>query len=312
MASHDRSRLQIELINILSLEGRTHPYFLRTTTTENLLFSVSLDGPLTEMESLLRDSTNLSAALAYKTRPAPVTGEMEQCNLCLMLLLAVKGFQASIVGFLLSIGQKHGIDSIFPEALISRDLVSYSLKDFACFRELQKVQPYLVNEGLGHMGHPLIHVIGSSEPGHWAHRSVNEEIVFVKFLLENGADPNEEGNWQGRPGRQLITACKIAPLGVVELLLVYGAQVKQSGAIQAAVSADRVDVLELLKQYGADVDEFPKFAWEDIYDRQAEQSQKQETPLHIAIRKNAKKALKWLLENGADTELIGQEWQDGE
>ena len=74
-----------------------------------------------------------------------------------------------------------------------------------------------------------------------------------------------------------------APVSVIRLFLSHGATVLQSGALQAAVRANRCDALDILVEYGGDVNEKLVHAIE--YLSEPERTQRaSETPLHEAVR----------------------------
>jgi ankyrin repeat protein len=110
----------------------------------------------------------------------------------------------------------------------------------------------------------------------------------------------------------------------VKLLLEHGAKVEQSNAMHRAAEKGRIDVLTLLFQYGADVNEqqhdhdpgnsskirtrmkkeysitsdtldYPKEWWRD------------ETPLHFSVLFRQVEATAWLVERGADANIKGSE-----
>ena len=107
-------------------------------------------------------------------------------------------------------------------------------------------------------------------------------------------------------------------------MLDHGAQVEQSSAIHRAAETGRIDVLRLLVEYGADVNErlnkndpgnsskirtrmkeeygitsdtldYPKEWWRD------------ETPLHFSVLFRQVEATAWLVERGADANIKDSE-----
>jgi ankyrin repeat protein len=84
----------------------------------------------------------------------------------------------------------------------------------------------------------------------------SERTLLIRFLLENGADPNRVSPPHSKgPGVYLQNACGHASLEVVELLLQHGAQIRQSGAMDEAGEKGRIDVLVMLLEHGADINE---------------------------------------------------------
>jgi ankyrin repeat protein len=103
----------------------------------------------------------------------------------------------------------------------------------------------------------------------------------------------------------LTAAAKLSPVEVTRLLIQHGAQVQQSGAIQAAAEANRVEILEILLEHGADVNELLEtpMVYISVRDPQKRQQHLSETPLYIAVRAKAYEAAAWLLQNGADKSI---------
>ncbi|KAJ6615083.1 ankyrin repeat-containing domain protein [Mycena sp. CBHHK59/15] len=134
------------------------------------------------------------------------------------------------------------------------------------------------NEGVGHSGTPL------------QLAAAGDHLLLTKWLLAHGADPN--AYTQNLLDTTLATACRASALPVIELLLDGGAEVKNSGALQAAAEAGRVDVLELLVGRGADVDEVPVNAW-------MERRGALLSPLQAAVRAKQPEAVAFLVGRGA-------------
>ncbi|KAJ5161137.1 hypothetical protein N7492_006529 [Penicillium capsulatum] len=118
--------------------------------------------------------------------------------------------------------------------------------------------------------------------------TVSEDILAVKTLLANGADPN--GDDKAPDGRPLILAANLGFTKIVELLLQHGAIHELTDsigltALQWASREDRRDTAALLLSYGAEVDQI---------------GSDHLTPLHSAVLSNQCHMAALLLENGAN------------
>ncbi|KAH7379493.1 hypothetical protein BKA66DRAFT_377789, partial [Pyrenochaeta sp. MPI-SDFR-AT-0127] len=92
---------------------------------------------------------------------------------------------------------------------------------------------------MDHNGTPLEQAVcGSRNAPHYT----SDLVPLVKFLLENGADPNRISSpYYNGPGVYLEGATRRSPLEIIELLLKHGAEISQSGAIQQAAERGRID-----------------------------------------------------------------------
>jgi ankyrin repeat protein len=160
------------------------------------------------------------------------------------------------------------------------------------FRVFVKAWPESAKLEMGLLNDPLSYSI--------AHRKAE----LVKFLLDNGADPNLRCTSYRGPGYYLresvITSTNLVD---TEALLQHGAQIKHSGAIREAAKSGRVKALELLLKYGGDIDErLPKDV--GFLERKKRDQHASETPLHVAVLNNQVDVTRWLLNHGADTEVL--------
>lgn len=81
---------------------------------------------------------------------------------------------------------------------------------------------------------------------------------------------------------------------MVDYLLEWGAAIKGTGALRAAASKGRVDVMEILLRHRADLNEM-----EDTRDYDGPAG----TALHVAAAHGHAEAVSWLTEKGADPTL---------
>ena len=208
-------------------------------------------------------------------------------NLLELLIISAATGHCSVVEKLVSFGQRHGIAG---PTLIDRDVVIAaidgvsSVEVFTLFIELWAG---VVEVDLGHLGNPL------------AYATTKDKLELVKVLLEEGADPNRRCLAHVGSGHYLRQSARSASLEMTKALLEHGAKIKYSGAIQEAARLGRLDVLELLSEYGADLDEtLPVNVGFLIHDKRMQLAS--QTPLHITILHGQVDAARWLVEHGAD------------
>ncbi|KAF4621996.1 hypothetical protein D9613_009561 [Agrocybe pediades] len=101
-----------------------------------------------------------------------------------------------------------------------------------------------VNQSSGHTGDAL------------SHAATADRYELTKFLLSHGADPNKNeraGMWT-----VLDLAVMHASPGTAQLLIDHGAAIQNTNALIIAAQDGRIDMLELLLNNGAKVDEVPE------------------------------------------------------
>jgi hypothetical protein len=290
------SRLQTALLEALSVEESDYRPWVAVTEEEEELFTISLDGSIDQMRGLLRDRKMLKTVLEAKQRPLGVTKQTIS-NLQIMVDIAIRAEQIPITKLLLATAKEHNIP---PTTLLDqRTIAAAATKgSLEMFKLLVEVMPDCINADVVLYGHPLTHVIGRNERGTL---SADQETAFVKFLLEHGADPNA---YCGSPqSAHLIVACMHSPVGVVKLLIKHGAD-RERGAIQAAVMANRVEVLDALNERSLGINQRPMVLIENSRDKKMMRRIESETPLHLAVRYKNKEAATWLLKHRAKTDIL--------
>jgi ankyrin repeat protein len=95
-------------------------------------------------------------------------------------------------------------------------------------------------------------------------------------------------------GVLLYKASRFACCEMVECLLQHGAIITKSKAQRGAARFGRVDVLEALSRYGADLNECSEAKDDDG---------PAGTALHVAAANSRAEAVRWLVKNGADSML---------
>lgn len=120
-------------------------------------------------------------------------------------------------------------------------------------------------------------------------------LAWVKFCLENGADPNL--SFYLNTYSSLATAARYASIDVVSLLLKHRATLKGSGALALAARRGNLDMVKFLIKKGAFIDE------ECVTSRLDTSEQHQGgTALHL-VSMGRVDILKYLLESGANPNL---------
>lgn len=130
-------------------------------------------------------------------------------------------------------------------------------------------------------------------------------MIFTKFLLENGRDPNI--NASSHFGELDVLTYSIAGQHpsheVLQLLLQHGADIRGKGAAIAAAEVGRLDDLKLLVEYGADLEEVEQW-WLYFRDDDGDMDEGSAgivgTALYRACRRGRVNTAKYLLDLGAD------------
>jgi hypothetical protein len=250
------------------------------------------------LDLLLAQSSTIQTALSYETICLDNETGVSRKLLTLqrMLKAASKSGEAEIVEFLLGFGQEHGIAV---NGMLTRETVGAALKKdpVPVLRKFMKVDPDTISRPLS-MGIQMLDSAccggPNSEP---PYRS--SYLNLVEYLLENGQDRNMIISYRtDKPGYLLFSAAWSASSEITERLLQHGAMISGSGAPRMAASKGRLDVLEILVKYGADLDEY--FHETDVVGPGG-------TPLHMAVRHKQPEAVKWLLEHNADLKVRNED-----
>ena len=122
------------------------------------------------------------------------------------------------------------------------------------------------------------------------------DFDWARLCLDHGADPNR--NLVDEHKSTLAAVAELASVEMAELLIQHGAHVKGSGALIMAAEEGKLDVVGLLLDKGADINEIgiehptdPRFK-EDMG-----------SALHRAIFGNHQEVVTFLLDRGADENL---------
>ena len=128
------------------------------------------------------------------------------------------------------------------------------------------------------------------------HATEHNNLPWVRFCLENGADPNLNLLYDAYS--PLTIAAERASVKVAALMLKHSARIKGSGALARASQYGRMDMVKFLIMKGALIDE-DCVASEVDTDEQDDGG----TALHL-VKRGRVDILKCLLEKGANTTLM--------
>jgi ankyrin repeat protein len=135
------------------------------------------------------------------------------------------------------------------------------------------------NDGVGHSGTPLQRAVSGGY------------VARATWMLDHAsADPNYYVPNLGTT--TLATACKASSLPMIELLLTHRAVIQNSGAMQEAAASGKREVLQLLLDRGANINEVPVNPW-------IEKRGSLMTPLQAAEQNGHSVIVDFLLEHGA-------------
>lgn len=128
-------------------------------------------------------------------------------------------------------------------------------------------------------------------------------IPLVRFLLENGQDPNSGHCWYC--GLEALCWAIVSDkpdqptkMEVVRLMLDHGTTLKETGAAIAAAETGNLEILKMLLERGGSGLLEETVIWWDITDRESIDSEG--TPLYRACRAGKDEVARFLLDQGAD------------
>lgn len=196
----------------------------------------------------------------------------------LMLQKAAEKSHATVLAFLLDSNPKIATDSHLASSAAWGGMEVYKF--------LLSKNPDIINWNFDHFGDAVIIAVKT------------QNIPFLRFLLDNGADPGRSLTESGRFIRSL--AVEVAVLQsteeIVRILVSHGAVLAQTEALQLAAALGRLGMIRCLLDEGADVNGMldPDSAFGDPTDGSA---------LHSAANGGHYDTVKFLLERGADSGL---------
>ena len=146
-----------------------------------------------------------------------------------------------------------------------------------------------VNHNIEKIGSPLTVVVQ------------RQDVEMVRFLLSKGADANEQ-YWIPNDS-VLARAASLPSLEILALLLEHGAKIQGSKALKGAAEGGRIDAATMLLARGADINEvFRHDLWDDDVAKDTIG-----TALHVAVQHDQKDFVRFLLQQGAQTDLVDGE-----
>lgn len=247
------------------------------------------EGDLTRLQDLLNEPAAAEVALARPVKQFNLV-KKPLLNLWYLLQNVVRAGDTAIVKHLLAFAEEHDIP--YPE-LINRDSAAAAIEganSLEVFQAFVKAWPEAVKLDLSIFGDPLAYAVAK------------DQAELVKFLLESGADPNRRCGSHAKSGHHLRQSIRCSSLEITKALLQHGARAEHSGAIQEAARLGRLDVLELLHEFQADMNEtLPADVGFLIRDKRHQQAS--ETPLHTAVLHDQIDAARLLMAHGADMSL---------
>ncbi|KAL7622191.1 hypothetical protein AAE478_007694 [Parahypoxylon ruwenzoriense] len=218
-------------------------------TDSELLLQAASAGKLDDLEQLL-------------SARRPPTEETIQS----LLVAAAWKSHVSVISFLLT---------KYPSVPLSEEVIraaAYS-GSVDLFSALLSRDPSIVNYRFDRRGTPLAVACMSKRP-----------IEFLQFLLEAGADPNQDTDVVPLP---LTSAAKFYDgLAAVKLLLKHGAKIEHSGALAAAAGKGDEATVQYLLEQGAK------------QETDSLEARMPELAIHVAARKGHVGVVRCLLENG--------------
>ncbi|KAH0354150.1 hypothetical protein KCU81_g1543, partial [Aureobasidium melanogenum] len=224
-----------------------------TSQTEDTLLDLALAGNVTQMKTLLMASE----------RP-PLESTIQN-----LLVAAVKSSQLDVVELLLD---------QYPSVSLNEEIVRGAVNtgSIPIFKILLARDPSIINMPFEKRGSPFIVACMG-----------RQTVEYLKFLLEAGADPNQDPDAATYP--LALVAALYSDIDAFDLLLQNGARLQHSGALAAAARLGNEPMIRRLLDRGARLEN-------DGYSLGA-----RTTPLHVAVESGRLGVVKILLQNGADS-----------
>ncbi|EPE28782.1 Ankyrin repeat-containing protein [Glarea lozoyensis ATCC 20868] len=212
-------------------------------------------------------------------------------NLVRAIIIAAKNGHDTVVRTLLDFVSQQGIKF---ESVLWRDALMYTIKNghVAVFDAMASAWPGIVNSDLlCHRRRPLYEALRE------------DQAEIVAEMLRLGADVTPSADWGPKPlsfNCSLLSVAARSRKGtrLTEVLLEHGVPIKGSGALHTAAYYGRIDIMRLLIQYGADVDEKLQ---KDTISHHRSALCASWTPAFFAASEYKLDAYNLLVENGAST-----------
>ncbi|KAF2468325.1 ankyrin [Lindgomyces ingoldianus] len=259
------------------------------------LITLCKNGECKQLLSELQQPATSQVALSdeYVVIDPDVGRLQKQFNLQRMLEAAARAGHADTVELLVRFGQQHGVAvSNLVTPLIICDALSHE-NSLQVLLKFHAVEPDVFSLRLPLGGSILGAACGGGPNSERIPRK--KYLGLVRHLMGIGYNPNANLlTHPDTPGYLLYVACWQACREIVECLLEHGAVITGSEATRVAANRGRIDILEVLLQYGANLNEC--FTQEGINGPPG-------TALHAAVASRQVATVEWLLQHGADASL---------
>ncbi|KAG9573143.1 hypothetical protein KCV01_g18776, partial [Aureobasidium melanogenum] len=223
-----------------------------TSEPEDTLLNLALAGDIAQMRTLL---------MASEEQPSEITIQH-------LLIVAVKRSDIGVVELLLE---------QYPLVTLNEEIVrgAANTGSIPIFEILLARDPSIINMPFDTRGSPLIVACMG-----------RQTTEYLKFLLEAGADPNQDPDAATYP--LALVAALYSDTDAIDLLLRHGARLDHSGSLAAAARLGNEPTIRRLLDRGARLDN-------DGYSLGALTS-----PLHVAVEAGRIGVVRVLLQRGAD------------
>lgn len=183
------------------------------------------------------------------------------------------------------------LDWVFREGFhVASDSLNNEFYHQACFAQSIDVWKALVKNGFDLNGHHS-EFVGDA----LSLEAYNGNVEIVRFLLENGEDPNQAWAYCDLyPGVCALTG-KNPSLEIIRLLLQHGWRQRESGTHIAAAEIGNLEALQLLVENGADLEEVEAW-WSNPG---VNEKDREGTALYRAALKGQGSSVEYLLNVGA-------------
>lgn len=170
----------------------------------------------------------------------------------------------------------------FPSVPLNEDTIRTAIYtgSIPLFSALIERDPSIVRMQFDMRGTPLIVACMAKKP-----------LDFLRFLLEAGADPNQDPDTTTFP--LALVGAFYTDTGAVDLLLEHGAKLEGSEALSSATQLGNEVMIRYFLQRGAKPDT-------DVSEGRAPR----DPPVHLAVKKARVGVLKILLDYGADVSVV--------
>jgi ankyrin repeat protein len=227
-----------------------------TSTSKDDLIALASAGDLSQLETILS-----------KEKESPLDGTVQE-----LLATAATESHTDVVNFLLTKYTSVRLN----EAIVRSAVNSGSIP---VMKALLAREPSAINMPFDHYGSPLIVACMR-----------RKNIDYLQYLLEAGADPNQDPDAATFP--LAIVAALYKDPAVIDILLQYGAKLERSGALGAAAQLGNEPMMARLLEREA------------RSDTDAIRLSERGSPLHTAVEAGHVGVTRMLLQHGADPKAL--------